>query len=111
MLVALYWRPGCPWCALLRRGLRRAGIATMEFNIWEDPDAAAKVREVAGGNETVPTVFVGEVALVNPSVATVRKALEVAAGGGGRGTRHPSSNAGRRLRDALRRLALAPRSS
>lgn len=29
-------------------------------------EAAARVRSVARGNETVPTVFVGEVGLVNP---------------------------------------------
>jgi hypothetical protein len=33
--------------------------------------AAARVRSVAGGNETVPTVLVGEQALVNPSAAEV----------------------------------------
>jgi hypothetical protein len=37
-------------------------------NIWEDERAATAVRAVAGGNETVPTVFVGSVALVNPDV-------------------------------------------
>jgi mycoredoxin len=31
----------------------------VEINIWEDPQAAARVRSVANGNETVPTVFVG----------------------------------------------------
>ena len=41
------------------------------MNIWEDPDAAARVRAVAGGNETVPTVFVGEHALVNPNIKQV----------------------------------------
>jgi len=73
--ITMYWRPGCPWCARLRRGLRRARIATVERNIWEDAAAAATVRRLAGGNETVPTVVVGEVALVNPSLAAVRKAL------------------------------------
>jgi hypothetical protein len=42
-----------------------------EVNIWEDPEAAARVRAVARGNETVPTVFVGEHALVNPSIRQV----------------------------------------
>lgn len=60
---------------MLRRGLRRAAIATREVNIWEDPEAAATVRRLAGGNETVPTVVIGDTALVNPSVRTVRAAL------------------------------------
>jgi mycoredoxin len=79
--VTVMWRPGCPWCMLLRRGLRKAGVATTEINIWEDPDAAARVRKVAGGNEVVPTVFVGDEALVNPSAREVAAlARRVAAG-------------------------------
>jgi len=30
---------------------------------------------VAGGNETVPTVFVGDVALVNPSVREIKAVM------------------------------------
>lgn len=70
-LVTVYWRPGCPYCARLRRGLRRVGLATTEVNIWEDPGAAATVRTFAGGNETVPTVVVGDIGLVNPSVPAI----------------------------------------
>lgn len=69
--VEFYWRPGCPFCTLLRARLRRTRLPVREVNIWEDPDAAARVRAVAGGNETVPTVFVGEYALVNPTARQV----------------------------------------
>ena len=69
--VTVYWRPGGPYCARLRRGLRRAGVVTEEVDIWADPDAAAVVRRAARGNETVPTVAVGGRFLVNPSVAEV----------------------------------------
>lgn len=69
--VTVYWRPGCPYCARLRRHLRRLGVLTTELNIWEDPRAAAVVRSHADGNETVPTVLVGDTALVNPSAAQV----------------------------------------
>ena len=74
-LVTVYWRPGCPYCSALRRGLRRAGLATTERNIWTDPVAAATVRSIAGGNETVPTVVIGGVGFVNPSVRTVVDAV------------------------------------
>lgn len=70
--VVVYTRPGCPYCFTLRARLRRAGLAFREINIWEDPDAAAFVRSVAGGNETVPTVVVGDVRMVNPSARRVR---------------------------------------
>jgi mycoredoxin len=67
----VYWRPGCPYCSRLRRGLRRAGLSVHEVDIWADRSAAATVRELAGGNETVPTVVIGETSLVNPSAAEV----------------------------------------
>jgi hypothetical protein len=50
-----------------------------KHNIWENPGASAFVRSVAGGNETVPTVAVGSVALVNPGVREVTKVLETVA--------------------------------
>ena len=74
--ITVYIRPGCPYCFTLRRGLRRAGLYFREINIWDDADAAAFVRSVANGNETVPTVTVGEVAMVNPSLKQVVAALE-----------------------------------
>jgi NAD(P)-dependent dehydrogenase (short-subunit alcohol dehydrogenase family) len=42
--VEVLWRPGCPYCARLRRGLRRAGVPTVERDISADPAAAAHVR-------------------------------------------------------------------
>lgn len=77
--VVVFWRPGCPWCTRLLRWIDRAGLPTERRNIWDDADAAAEVRAITGGDETVPTVTVGEVALVNPSpkllAATVRDHL------------------------------------
>ncbi|MHB1505010.1 MAG: glutaredoxin domain-containing protein [Acidimicrobiales bacterium] len=78
-LVTVYWRPGCPYCAALRRGLRRAGLPTAEVNIWTEPEAAAIVRSIAGGNETVPTVVVAGTGLVNPKVRTVLDAVHAVA--------------------------------
>jgi glutaredoxin len=73
--VEVLWRPGCPFCARLRTGLRRAGIETVERNIWTDLRAAARVRAVTGGDDTVPTVVVGARGLVNPSVSEVVSAV------------------------------------
>ncbi len=44
-----------------------AHFISTEVNIWDDPSAAAFVRSVANGNETVPTVTVGTAAFVNPT--------------------------------------------
>ncbi len=73
--VHYYWRPGCPFCSMLRRGLDKAGIETVDHNIWADPEDAATVRHHANGNETVPTVVIGDVGLVNPSSKQVAQHL------------------------------------
>ena len=72
----VYWRPGCGFCARLFRDLERAEIPYSSVNIWDDEDGATIVRSYARGNETVPTVVVGDVGLVNPSVETIRLALQ-----------------------------------
>lgn len=69
--VHYYWRPGCMFCMAVRRGLDKIGIATVDHNIWDNPDDAAIVRAHADGNETVPTVVIGGVAMVNPSARDV----------------------------------------
>jgi len=74
--VVVYTRPGCPFCTLLRRGLRKRGLQFQEINIWQDSAAAAVVRSIANGNETVPTVVVGEWRAVNPSADEVLAAVD-----------------------------------
>lgn len=77
--VTVYWRPGCGFCAGLLRSLERIGIDPERRNIWEDEEAAAFVRSVARGSETVPTVAIGDRALVNPAPAEVMAALAAVA--------------------------------
>ncbi|NND75034.1 MAG: NrdH-redoxin [Ilumatobacter sp.] len=67
----LYWRPGCGFCSSLRRQLDKLGVERVEHDIWDDPGAADVVRGHANGNETVPTVVVGDIGLVNPSAGDV----------------------------------------
>ncbi|MEU4114444.1 glutaredoxin domain-containing protein [Kitasatospora sp. NPDC028055] len=70
--VVLYWRPLCTYCMKLRFGLLftrlRYSRRFTRVNIWKDQDAAAFVRSVADGNETVPTVSVAGRPMVNPSL-------------------------------------------
>lgn len=73
--VTFYWRPGCGFCVMLRQRLESAGVHLDARNIWEDGDAAAFVRSVARGNETVPTVVVAGQAMVNPSADRVLSLL------------------------------------
>ena len=74
--ITVYSRPGCPYCILLRRGLRRRSIAFTEVNVWQASAAAAAVRAVADGNETVPTVHVADQWLVNPRPAQIEQLLQ-----------------------------------
>ena len=71
----VYWRPGCQYCLRLRLVLIGAAGRASWVNIWADPDAAAAVRAVADGNETVPTVVVDGVGRVNPGPRWVRERL------------------------------------
>jgi len=79
--LTVFARPGCPFCLLLLRRIRRAGLPFEQVDIWKDPAAAAYVRSVADGDETVPTVRIGDLALVNPSIAQVVTAWERVTGG------------------------------
>jgi glutaredoxin len=77
--VEVFWRPGCPFCLVLRTGLVLRGVRPTWRNIWEDLEAAAFVRAHNQGNETVPTVRIGSTVLTNPSARTVRSHLRRAA--------------------------------
>ncbi|MGH9105506.1 MAG: glutaredoxin domain-containing protein [Acidimicrobiales bacterium] len=74
--VIVYWRPGCIFCQRLRFVLRWHRLRPSSMvNIWRDAEAAAFVRSVAGGNETVPTVVIDGQVLVNPPPKVVVEAL------------------------------------
>ncbi|MFG1869245.1 glutaredoxin domain-containing protein [Micromonospora arborensis] len=71
----VYWRPGCRYCLQLRFSLGRLARRAHWVDIWHDPEGAAAVRAVAGGNETVPTVVHAGQAVVNPDRAWFREQL------------------------------------
>lgn len=77
--VQVYWRPGCPFCRRLLGALHRSGLPFDEINIWADPAAAATLRSIAGGTETVPTVVVEDRRLVNPTARQVFDAVRAQA--------------------------------
>ena len=73
--IEVYWRPGCPFVGGLGRSLDEAGVPTNLHDISASPDDAAVVRSIADGQETVPTLIIGPVALVNPSERLVMATL------------------------------------
>ena len=81
-LPIVYWRPGCPFCVRMRAALGRDAARVHWVDIWADPQGAASVRAVTGGDETVPTVVFGGESAVNPDPARVRRFLAGSVGNG-----------------------------
>ena len=74
--IVMYTTTWCGYCRRLKTQLRSAGIGYREINIEEDPQAAAYVESVNGGNQTVPTVVYPDgTAATNPSLVQVKQAL------------------------------------
>jgi len=74
--ITMYSTTWCGYCRRLKTQLDREGIGYTEVDIEQVPDAAAYVREVNNGNQTVPTVlFPDGTAVTNPSIAEVRTRL------------------------------------
>ena len=74
--LTMYSTTWCGYCRRLKGQMDREGIAYVEVNIEEVPDAADLVMKVNGGNQTVPTlVFPDGSAATNPSLAEVKKRL------------------------------------
>ncbi|MHB1928314.1 MAG: glutaredoxin family protein [Acidimicrobiales bacterium] len=65
-IVVVFWRPGCFFCVRLFRAFEQRGVRHGVRNIWEDEDARAFVRAHNRGNETVPTVALGDDVRTNP---------------------------------------------
>ena len=74
--VTMYSTTWCGYCRRLKTQMDSAGISYVEVNIEEDPEAAALVEQVNGGNRTVPTLrFPDGSTATNPSLAEVRERL------------------------------------
>jgi mycoredoxin len=78
-MVVVY---GTAWCAatqLIRRHLERLGIPYRYVDLERDPVAAARLRWWNGGRVSHPTVTVGGVILVEPTLDELDAALAEAA--------------------------------
>ena len=78
--ITFFWRPGCGFCMALERQLASTDLTITYRNIWEDPEAAAFVRNHAQGNEVVPTIQIGSSVLVNPTAAEVTSTAATSGG-------------------------------
>lgn len=76
--VVVFWRPGCQFCARLIRELGPTGrYVPYWVNIWDEPEAAARVRQYHHGNETVPTVLTADGHFVAKDAETYDRAKAV----------------------------------
>ena len=72
--MRMYTTVWCGYCQRLKAQLGREGITFEEIDIEHDPEAAAFVESVNGGNQTVPTlVFPDGTAMTNPSIMQVKE--------------------------------------
>lgn len=81
--LVLYGRPGCSSVTSVRRLLDEAGVVYNYLDIRQDAEAAARLRQLTGGYESVPTlVFPDGSVLVEPWVGALRKRLQETGQGG-----------------------------
>jgi mycoredoxin len=72
----MYSTTWCGYCSRLKAQMGREGIEFTEVDIERDPDAAAFVESVNGGNQTVPTLlFPDGTSAANPSIKDVKAKL------------------------------------
>lgn len=77
--VVVYGRPGCPGLGPVLNLLNKAGVAYEYVDVRQDADAAARLRSLANGHESVPTVIMPDGrALVEPGTLGLRRALQEA---------------------------------
>ena len=75
-MLTIYSTPWCGYCQRLKAQMGRAGIEFVEVDIEQDPEAAAFVESVNGGNQTVPTLrFDDGTTMTNPSIGQVQAQL------------------------------------
>ncbi|MFA1544874.1 mycoredoxin [Actinomadura chokoriensis] len=74
--LTMYTTTWCGFCRRLKSQLARDGIEMIEVDIERNPEAADFVMSVNGGNQTVPTVTIGDkIVLTNPSAKEVKRHL------------------------------------
>lgn len=75
MRITVYSTSWCGYCRRLLQRLTEAGIEAAIVDVDETTEFDQRIRAAAGGNRVVPTVEVGDMLLVNPSVDEIRAAM------------------------------------
>ena len=75
--IIVYGHPNCPLIGPIKKLLTLSKVKFDYVDIHQDSDAAARVREINHGNESVPTlVFPDGSTLTEPSIGQLKSKLE-----------------------------------
>ncbi|MEZ5925951.1 MAG: glutaredoxin 3 [Hyphomicrobiaceae bacterium] len=58
--ITIYTTATCPYCHAAKALLRRKGAQFEEIDVNSAPGLRARMREMAGGRNTVPQIWIGE---------------------------------------------------
>lgn len=58
--IAIYTKPGCPYCVAAMGLLARKGAAFTEIVASNDPGKKQEMIQRSGGRMTFPQIFIGE---------------------------------------------------
>ena len=58
-MTTLYVMTGCPHCAAMRDELARRGVAVVEVNVTDHPEAIPELLKLTRGERRVPVVVEG----------------------------------------------------
>lgn len=58
--IAIFTKPGCPYCAAAREDFRQRAVAFVEHDVLSDPAALRRMLDLNGGRRHVPTIVEGE---------------------------------------------------
>ena len=74
--LIMYSTQWCGYCKRLETQMKASGIEYTKVDIEHDPESAAFVAGVNGGNQTVPTLkFADGSTMTNPSLREVKAKL------------------------------------
>jgi glutaredoxin len=62
--VEIFVKPGCPYCRALKRKLEHDQTPYVEHDVERDPRSLQRMLELNGGRRNVPTIIMGDEALV-----------------------------------------------
>ena len=73
--VTMYTTTWCGYCRRLKRQMEDEGIEFREVDVDAEAQYDERIIAATGGFRTVPTIEVGDVLLVNPTLREVRATL------------------------------------